>query len=83
MGIELVEGRDLVRVDHKLWMKTLRVLQRIDMPYRRIEDNCLDPHGVYGLFADLRESFYRLAGIIEKISPHDCGYDFLIVGRML
>jgi uncharacterized alpha-E superfamily protein len=40
-------------------------------------------HGVYGFFLELRERFYRLAGVIENTSPRDSGYDFLTVGRML
>ncbi len=43
MGIELVEGRDLVCVDHKLWMKTVHGLKQVDVLYRRIDDDFLDP----------------------------------------
>ncbi|MGO9059180.1 MAG: circularly permuted type 2 ATP-grasp protein [Candidatus Binataceae bacterium] len=43
MGIELVEGRDLVCVDHKLYMKTIGGLKQVDVLYRRIDDDFLDP----------------------------------------
>jgi uncharacterized circularly permuted ATP-grasp superfamily protein len=43
MGVELVEGRDLV-VDHnRVYMRTTRGLQRVDVIYRRIDDDFLDP----------------------------------------
>ncbi len=43
MGIELVEGSDLVVIDGSLHMKTTQGLQRIDVLYRRIDDDFLDP----------------------------------------
>ncbi|MFG6094674.1 circularly permuted type 2 ATP-grasp protein [Leptothoe sp. ISB3NOV94-8A] len=43
MGIELVEGRDLVVADGYLQMKTTKGLQRVDVIYRRIDDEFLDP----------------------------------------
>jgi uncharacterized circularly permuted ATP-grasp superfamily protein len=43
MGIELVEGRDLVVHDGYVQMKTTRGLERIDVIYRRIDDTFLDP----------------------------------------
>lgn len=43
MGIELVEGRDLVVVDGYLQMRTTKGLKRVDVVYRRIDDNFLDP----------------------------------------
>ncbi len=43
MGIELVEGRDLVCMDHKIYMRTRSGLRRIDVIYRRIDDDYLDP----------------------------------------
>ncbi|MEL6937489.1 MAG: circularly permuted type 2 ATP-grasp protein, partial [Cyanobacteria bacterium J06607_17] len=43
MGIELVEGRDLVVTDGYLQMKTTKGLQRVDVIYRRIDDDFLDP----------------------------------------
>jgi len=43
MGVPLVEGRDLVVVDNSVFLKTTRGLERVDVVYRRIDDDFLDP----------------------------------------
>ena len=43
MGIELVEGRDLLVHDSVVYMRTTFGLQRVDVIYRRIDDDYLDP----------------------------------------
>ncbi|MBB5181873.1 putative circularly permuted ATP-grasp superfamily protein [Planomicrobium koreense] len=43
MGIDLVEGRDLIVKDHIVYMKSIRGLKRVDIVYRRIDDDFLDP----------------------------------------
>jgi uncharacterized circularly permuted ATP-grasp superfamily protein len=43
MGVELVEGRDLVVKDQKVYMKTTVGLQQVDVIYRRVDDEFLDP----------------------------------------
>ena len=43
MGIELVEGRDLVVHDNVVYMRTTSGLQRVDVIYRRVDDDFLDP----------------------------------------
>jgi uncharacterized circularly permuted ATP-grasp superfamily protein len=43
MGIELVEGSDLVVDADVVYMKTIRGLRRVDVIYRRIDDDFLDP----------------------------------------
>jgi len=43
MGVELVEGRDLVVADGFVLMRTTRGLRRVDVIYRRIDDDFLDP----------------------------------------
>ncbi|WP_042165150.1 circularly permuted type 2 ATP-grasp protein [Paenibacillus gorillae] len=43
MGIHLVEGRDLVYKDHKIYLRDLRGLRQVDVIYRRIDDDFLDP----------------------------------------
>jgi uncharacterized circularly permuted ATP-grasp superfamily protein len=43
MGVELVEGQDLVCVDRKLYMKDVHGLRQIDVLYRRIDDDFIDP----------------------------------------
>lgn len=58
MGVELVEGQDLVVLDGTLYMKTTQGLKQVDVLYRRIDDDYLDPLvfdptsllGVPGLF---------------------------------
>jgi uncharacterized circularly permuted ATP-grasp superfamily protein len=43
MGIELVEGRDLVVKNDVVYMKTTHGLRRVDVLYRRVDDAFLDP----------------------------------------
>jgi uncharacterized circularly permuted ATP-grasp superfamily protein len=43
MGVELVEGRDLLVVDGFLQMRTTKGLRRVDVLYRRIDDDFIDP----------------------------------------
>ena len=43
MGVELVEGRDLVVANDRLQMRTTRGLKPVDVLYRRIDDDFLDP----------------------------------------
>lgn len=43
MGIEIVEGRDLVVVDNFVFMRTTQGLVRVDVIYRRIDDDFIDP----------------------------------------
>jgi uncharacterized circularly permuted ATP-grasp superfamily protein len=43
MGVELVEGRDLHCRQHTLYMRTTRGERRVDVVYRRVDDDYLDP----------------------------------------
>jgi uncharacterized circularly permuted ATP-grasp superfamily protein len=43
MGVELVEGRDLVVNDNAVYARTTSGLKRVDVIYRRIDDDFLDP----------------------------------------
>ncbi len=43
MGVELVEGRDLFVEDNQVFMKTTRGAKRVDVIYRRVDDDFLDP----------------------------------------
>ena len=43
MGIELVEGRDLVIHDNIVYMRTTGGLKRVDVIYRRVDDDFIDP----------------------------------------
>jgi len=43
MGVELVEGRDLVVFEGHVWMRTTKGFERVDVIYRRIDDDFIDP----------------------------------------
>lgn len=43
MGIDLVEGKDLLIKDHKVYMKSIHGLKQVDVIYRRLDDDYLDP----------------------------------------
>jgi uncharacterized circularly permuted ATP-grasp superfamily protein len=43
MGVELVEGRDLVVIDDFVHMRTTKGFERVDVIYRRIDDDFMDP----------------------------------------
>ncbi|NEQ75078.1 MAG: circularly permuted type 2 ATP-grasp protein [Okeania sp. SIO2C9] len=59
MGVELVEGRDLVVVDGYVKMRTTKGLQQVDVIYRRIDDNFIDP------LAFNPESLLGIPGLME------------------
>ncbi len=69
MGIPLVEGRDLEVEDDIVWMRTTKGLRRVDVIYRRIDDDFLDPEvfradsllGVPGLVGAYRAGTVALA----------------------
>lgn len=69
MGIELVEGRDLAVKDGFVYMRTTRGFERVDVIYRRIDDDFLDPKafradsalGVPGLMDVYRRGHVALA----------------------
>src|SRR6202521_2079011 len=72
MGIELVEGRDLLVHDNVVYMRTTAGLRRVDVIYRRVDDDFLDPLcfqrdsslGVPGLFNAYRAGNVSLANAI-------------------
>jgi uncharacterized circularly permuted ATP-grasp superfamily protein len=72
MGIELVEGRDLLAHNNIIYMRTTKGLRRVDVIYRRIDDDFLDPMtfrpdsvlGVPGLFNAYRAGNVVLANAI-------------------
>ncbi|HEY4010545.1 MAG TPA: circularly permuted type 2 ATP-grasp protein [Acidobacteriaceae bacterium] len=69
MGIELVEGRDMVVHDNVCYMRTTSGLRRVDVIYRRVDDDFIDPLafrsdsilGVAGLFNAYRAGNVTLA----------------------
>jgi uncharacterized circularly permuted ATP-grasp superfamily protein len=72
MGIKLVEGRDLTVHDNVVYMRTTAGLKRVDVIYRRLDDDYLDPMafrpdsilGVNGLFNAYRSGNVALANAI-------------------
>ena len=72
MGVPLVEGRDLVVEDERVWMRTTGGLARVDVIYRRIDDDFLDPEvfrpdsqlGVPGLMRAYRAGNVALANAV-------------------
>jgi uncharacterized circularly permuted ATP-grasp superfamily protein len=72
MGIELVEGQDLMVRDATVFMRTTHGPQRVDVIYRRIDDDFLDPQvfrpdsmlGVPGLFSAYKAGRVTLANAV-------------------
>ena len=72
MGVPLVEGRDLVVHDNFVYMRTTVGLRRIDVIYRRVDDDFIDPLtfrrdsslGVAGLF-----NAYRAGNVVIANAP--------------
>jgi len=72
MGIPLVEGRDLLVHDNIVYMRTTSGLRRVDVIYRRVDDDFLDPLafradsflGVAGLFNAYRAGHVSLANAV-------------------
>lgn len=75
MGVSLVEGRDLLVHDNVVYMRTTTGLMRVDVIYRRIDDDFLDPLafrpdsalGVAGLM-----NAYRAGNVVLANAP-GCG----------
>ena len=72
MGVPLVEGRDLVVHDNMVYMRTTLGLRRVDVIYRRVDDDFIDPLtfrrdsalGVAGLF-----NAYRTGSVVICNAP--------------
>ncbi|MEM6757302.1 MAG: circularly permuted type 2 ATP-grasp protein [Planctomycetota bacterium] len=72
MGVQLVEGRDLLVHDNVVYMRTTSGLERVDVIYRRIDDDFIDPVafrpdsvlGVPGLFNAYRAGNVALANAV-------------------
>ncbi len=72
MGVELVEGKDLFVNDNAVYMRTIRGPKRVDVIYRRVDDDFLDPLafradstlGVPGLLSVYRAGRVTLANAI-------------------
>ena len=86
MGIELVEGRDLFVVDNRVFLRTTRGRQQVDVIYRRIDDEFLDPLafrpdsilGVAGLLGAVRAGNVALANAIGTgVADDKVVYDYV------
>ncbi len=72
MGVPMVEGRDLLVHDNYVYMRTTAGLERVDVVYRRVDDDYLDPLvfrpdsslGVPGLFNAYRAGNVTLANAV-------------------
>jgi uncharacterized circularly permuted ATP-grasp superfamily protein len=72
MGVPLVEGRDLVVENDRVYMKTIDGLQQVDVIYRRLNDDFLDPEvfepdsmlGVPGVMHAYRAGTVALANAV-------------------
>lgn len=79
MSIEIVEGRDLIVIDGFVYMRTTRGLQQVDVIYRRVDDDFLDPKvfrkdsmlGVPGLVEAVRRGNVALANAIGTGAADD------------
>ena len=59
MGVPLVEGRDLLVYDNVVYMRTTSGLRRVDVIYRRVDDDFLDP------LAFRADSYLGVAGLLN------------------
>jgi uncharacterized circularly permuted ATP-grasp superfamily protein len=59
MGVPLVEGRDLLVHDNVVYMRTTSGLRRVDVIYRRVDDDFLDP------LAFRADSYLGVAGLLN------------------
>jgi uncharacterized circularly permuted ATP-grasp superfamily protein len=81
MGVELVEGRDLVVDGRVVYSRTTRGLSRVDVIYRRVGDEFLDPVvfrpdsllGVPGIMAAVRAGNVALANPVGNGAADDKG----------
>ncbi len=81
MGVELVEGRDLVVDEHTVYMRTTRGLSRVDVIYRRVGDEFIDPVvfrpdsvlGVPGMMSAVRAGRVTLANAVGNGVADDKG----------
>ncbi len=90
MGVELVQGQDLVVHGGFVYMRTTEGLRRVDVIYRRIDDDFLDPSafrpdsmlGVRGLFSAFRMGNVALVnapgtGVADDKSVYACVPDMI------
>jgi len=67
MGIQLVEGRDLLAHDNIIYMRTTAGLRRVDVIYRRVDDDFVDP------LAFRTDSTLGVAGLLNAYRAGNVG----------
>ena len=67
MGVAIVEGRDLIVQDKTVYMRTIHGLKRVDVLYRRIDDDFLDP------LVFRKDSVLGVPGLIEAYRAGNLG----------
>jgi len=90
MGVELVQGGDLFVREGRVYMRTTQGPQRVDVIYRRIDDDFLDPQafradsvlGVPGLFDCYRNGRVTLANAVGTGIADDKSM-YIHVGEMI
>ena len=90
MGVELVEGRDLVVEGHSVYARTIEGLVPVDVIYRRVDDDFLDPVsfredstlGVPGLLGALRAGTVTVCNALGNGVADDKGV-YPYVGEMI
>jgi uncharacterized alpha-E superfamily protein len=67
------------RISSELWLE----LNTLYLDAHGWSSTTLGQTGVFGFFADLKDRFYRVAGIVNGTLPRDLGYEFMTVGELL
>ena len=67
------------RISSELWLE----LNTLYLDAHAWSPAGLEETGVFGFFAELKDRFYRIAGIVEGTLPRDLGYEFMTVGKLL
>jgi len=67
------------RISSELWLE----INTLHLEAKRWTSEAMVARGLVPFFADLRERFYRISGVMESTLPRDVGYDFLSLGKWL
>jgi len=67
------------RISSELWLE----LNTLYLDAQSWSPAVLGEAGVFGFFAELKDRFYRVAGIVDGTLPRDLGYEFMTVGKLL
>ncbi len=67
------------RISSELWLE----INMLHLEAKHWTSELMLSQGVVAFFAELRERFYRISGVIQSTLPRDSGYDFLSLGKWL